>query len=94
MSFPGADDRSDHNTLMMMTIQLHLKRTAWQKSKRLQFELHRLRDPKMAEEFKAMIRVKFELLNGIINSDSDVDINNAVSTFNTAITETAREVLG
>ena len=48
----------------------------------------------MAEEFKAMIRGKFELLSNLHNTFIDVDINDVISTFYTEMIETANELLG
>ena len=48
----------------------------------------------MAEEFKAMIGRKFTPLTILENTSTVVDINNVISTFNTAIIETSNEVLG
>ena len=57
-NFPGADIGSDHN-LAMMTFKLHLKKVSKQGHTRVKFDLEKLKDPEVAEMFKAMIGGKF-----------------------------------
>ena len=57
-SFPGADIGSDHD-LVMMTFKLHLKEVSKQGHARIRFDLEKLKDPEVAETFKAMIGGKF-----------------------------------
>ena len=90
-SFPGADIGSDHD-LLMMTFRLRLKRISKPKHTRLKFDLEKLRDPNMLESFKAMIGGRFAPLT--IMSNEDTDIDSMITTFNTAVTETASEILG
>ena len=56
--------------------------------------MHYKRKNQTKSKFKAMIGEMFVPLIGIDNSDSDVDINDAVSSFNTAMIETASDILG
>ena len=90
-SFPGADNGSDHD-LLMMTFRLRLKKTSKPKHTRLKFELEKLKDPSVLETFQTMTRGKFAPLT-IIN-DKDTDLDSMITTFNTAVTETASEILG
>ena len=90
-SFPGADIGSDHD-LLMMTFHLHLKRISKPKHTRLKFDLQKLKDPSVLETFKAMIDGKFAPLTIMDNEDTDLD--SMVTTFNTAASETASEILG
>ena len=62
------------------------------KCTRLKFDLEKLKDPNVLETFQAMIGGKFALLT--IMSNEDTDILSMVTTFNTAVTETASEILG
>ena len=53
-SFPGADIGSDHE-LVMMTFRLHLQRMKNQGNIRIRFSLEKLKDPNIAESFRATI---------------------------------------
>ena len=90
-SFPGADTGNDHD-LLIMTSHLHLKRVNTQKHTRLEFDLEKLKYPSVLETFKAMICGKFAPLT-IMNSE-DTDMDSMITTFNTAVTETASGILG
>ena len=90
-SFPGADIGSDHD-LLMMTFRLCLKKTSKPKHTRLKFDLEKLKDPNGLETSQAMTGGKFAPLT--IMSNADTDIDSMITTFNTAVTETAREILG
>ena len=58
----------------------------------LKFDLEKLKDPNVLETFQAMIDGKFAPFNIMNNEDTDMD--SMVTTFNTALTETASESLG
>ena len=62
------------------------------KHTRLKFDLEKLKDPNVLESFQAMLRGKFAPLTIMNNEDTDMD--SVVTTFNTAVTETASEILG
>ena len=87
-SFPGADIGSDHD-LVMMTFKLHLKKVS---KPRIRFDLEKLKDPEVAETFKAMIGGKFAPLT-LLDAD-DVSMDDLINKFNVAVTETANETLG
>ena len=89
-SFPGADIGSDHD-LLMITFHLRLKRISKPKHTRLKFYLEKLKDPKVLETFLAMIGGRFAPLT--IMSNDDTDLDSMITTFNTAATETAGEIL-
>ena len=89
-SFPGADIGSDHD-LLMMTFHLRLKRINKPKYTRLEFDLEKLKDTSVLETFQAMIGGKFGPLTIMNNEDTDMG---SVITFNTAVTETASEIVG
>jgi len=91
-SFPGADIRSDHD-LLMMTFQLRLKNINKQKYTRIKFDLEKLKDPKVAEVFQATIGGKFAPLT-ILDVENDTDMDTLITTFNTAVTDAAKEILG
>ena len=75
-----------------MIFRLRLKRISKPKYGRLKFDLEKLKDPNMLETFQAMIGGRFEPLT--IMSNEDTDIDSIITTFNTAVTETASEILG
>ena len=76
----------------MMTFHFHLKRISKPKHTRLKFDLEKLKDPNVLEGFQAMIGGKFAPLTTMNGEDTDTDT--MVITFNTAVTETASEILG
>ena len=90
-SFPGADIGSEHD-LVMMTFQVHLKKVRKPNQPRLRFDLEKLRDPDVACTFQATICGKFTPLIGL--RDEDMDINTMITTYNTAVTDAASEILG
>ena len=89
-NFPGADNGSDHD-LLMMTFHLRLKRTSKQKHTRLKFDFENLKDPNVLKTFQAIIGGRFAPLTIMNNEDTDID--SMVTTFSTAVTETASETL-
>ena len=90
-SFPGADIGSDHE-LVMMTFRLRLKKINKQGQTRIKFDIEKLKDPMIAEDFKAMLGGKFAPLT-ILDAD-DTDMDTLIDNFNTAVTETASKILG
>ena len=56
------------------------------------FDLEKLKDPNVLETFQAKIGGKFAPLT--IMNNEDADMHSLVTTFNTAVTETASEILG
>ena len=56
------------------------------------FDLEKLKDPNLLETFQAMIGGRFAPLTTMSNEDTDID--SMITTFNTAVTETASEILG
>ena len=78
--------------MLMMTFHLRLKRISKPKHTRLKYDLEKLKDPSVLETFQAMIGGKFAPLT--IMSNDDTDIDSMITTFNTAVTETASEILG
>ena len=77
---------------MMMTFKLHLKKVSKQGHSRIRFDLEKLKDPEVAETFKAMIGGKFAPL-ALLDAD-DVNMDDLINKFNVAVTETANETLG
>ena len=76
----------------MTTFQLHLKRISKPKHTRLKIDLEKLKDPNVLETFQAIIGGKFVPLTIMDNEDTDLD--SVITTFNTAVIETASEILG
>ena len=59
---------------------------------RLRFDLEKVRDSDVACTFSAKICGKFTPLTGL--RDEDMDINIMITTYNTAVTDAASEILG
>ena len=76
----------------MMTFQVRLKKTRKPNQPRLRFDLEKLRDPDVACTFQATIVGKFAPLIGL--SDEDMDMDTMITTYNTTVTDAAREILG
>ena len=76
----------------MMTFRLRLKKINKPKHTRLKFDLEKLKDLNVLESFQATIGWRFAPLT--IMSNEDTEIDSMITTFNTAVTETAIEVLG
>ena len=89
-SFPGADIESDHE-LVMMTFKLRLQRVKNQGSIRIRLSLEKLKDPNIAEMFRATIGGKFAPLLALENQDTKIDA--LINSFDTAVTETANNIL-
>ena len=90
-SSPGADIGRNHD-LLVMIFHLRLKRISKPKHTRLKFDLEKLKVPNVLETFQARIGGKFSPLTIMNNENTDTD--SMIITFNTAVTETASEILG
>ena len=77
--------------MLKMTFHLRLKRISKPKHTRLKFDLETLKDPILLETFKAMIGGKYAPLTIMNNEDADMD--SMITTFKTAVNETASEIL-
>ena len=75
----------------MLTFHLRLKIISKPKHTRLRFDLEKLKDPNGLETFQAMIGGKFAPLTIMNNKDTDLD--SMITTFKTAVTETASKIL-
>ena len=76
----------------MMTFRVCLKKARKPNQPRLRFDLEKLRDPDVACTFQATIGRKFAPLIGL--RDEDMDIDTMITTYNTAVTDAASEILG
>ena len=76
----------------MVTFYLRMKRISKPKHTRPKFDIEKLKDPNVLETFQAMIGGKFAPLTILTNEDTNLD--SMITTFNTAVTETAGEILG
>ena len=74
----------------MMTFQVHLKMARKPNQPRLRFDLEKLRNPDVACTFQATIGGTFAPLIGL----SDEDMDTIITTYNTAMTDAASEILG
>ena len=78
--------------MLIMTFRLRLKKISKPKHARLKFDLEKLKDPNVLKSFQAMIGGKFAPLTIMNNEGTDMD--SVITTFNTAVIETACEILG
>ena len=78
--------------MVMMTFRVHLKKARRPNQPRKRFDLGKLRDPDSDCTFQTMIAGKFAPLTGL--SDEDKDIDTMTTTYNTAVTDAASEILG
>ena len=76
----------------MIPFCLRPKRISEPEHTRLKFDLEKLKNPNALETFHAMIGGKFAPLTVMNNGDADMD--SMITTVNTAMTETANEILG
>jgi hypothetical protein len=89
-TFPRPDIESPHD-LVMMTFKLKLRRMTKPQYTRLKFDLEKLHDPLIAEEFKATIGGKF---GPLLIYDENSDLESNIKTFEEATIQTATEILG
>ena len=89
-SFPGADIESDHD-LLTMTFHHRLKNIGKPKHTGLKFDRDKMKDHNVLETFEAIIDGMFAPFT-IMNNEV-TDMNSIITTFNTAVTETAGEIL-
>ena len=75
-----------------MTFRVRLKKARKPNQPRLRFDLEKLRDPNKACTFQATIGGKFASPIGL--SDEDMNIDTMITTYNTAVTDAASEILG
>ena len=75
-----------------MTFRVRLEKARKPNQPRLKFDLEKLRDPNVSCTFQATIGGKFAPLIG--QSDEDIDIHTMITTYNTAVTDAASEILG
>ena len=76
----------------MLTFNFRLKRISKPKHTRLKFDPEKPKGPNLLKNFQAMIGGRFAPL--IIRNNEDTDVDSMITTFNTAVTETVREILG
>ena len=77
----------------MITCNVRLKKKITKpKYTTYKFDLEKLKDPSVLETFQAMIGGEFAPLT--IMKYEDADMHSLVTTFNTAVTERASEILG
>ena len=75
----------------MMTFRARLKEARKTNQPRLRFDIEELRDP-VAYTFQATMGGKFASLIGL--RDEELDIDTMITTYNTAVTDSAGEILG
>ena len=74
----------------MMTLQVRVKMARKPNQPNLRFDLEKLSNPDVACTFQATIGGKFAPLIGL----SDEDMDTMITTYNTAVTDAASEILG
>ena len=89
-TFPRPDVGSPHD-LVMMSFKLRLRRMAKPQHTRLKFDLEKLNDPCVAEQFRAKIGGTFGTL---LLCDESANLEDNVKTFEDATIEAATEILG
>ena len=89
-SFPGADCGSDHD-LVLLAFRLKLKKLKKAPYTRLKFDLEKLKDPKVAEDFQACIGGKFAPL---LIYDNERTIEETVDIFENTVLEAATQTIG
>ena len=62
-TIPGADIKTDHDLVMVMTMKLKLKKNLRNRGPRLKFNLEKLKDAQLADLLKATIGGKFAAFN-------------------------------
>ena len=76
----------------MMTFRVLLKKAKKPNQPRLRSDLEKLKDPDVACTFQVTIGAKFGSLIGLRHEDMDIDT--MITTYNTAVTYAASEILG
>jgi len=76
----------------MMTFRLCLKRIEKQGNVRIKFNLDKLKDQIIAENFKAMIGGKCAPL--LVLNNQDTKVHTLINNLNTVVTDTANDILG
>ena len=76
----------------MITCRVRLKKARKSNLPKLRFDLEKLRDLDVACTFQATLGGKFAPFIG--QSDKDMDIDTMITTYNTAVTNAASEILG
>ena len=89
-TFPKPDIGSPHD-LVLMTFKLRLRRMAKPQYTRLKFDLDKLNDPCIVEQFKAKIGGQF---GPLLLFDESTDLEDNVQIFENATIEAATEILG
>ena len=76
----------------MITFRVHLKKVRKPNQPKQSFDLEKLRDQDVTRTFQATIGGKFAPLIG--QRDENMDISTMITTYNTALSDTAGEILG
>ncbi|XP_076468950.1 uncharacterized protein LOC143299552 [Babylonia areolata] len=86
---------ASYNDLKLMnTFGPHKATSEEDQKARIKFDFEKLKDPQIAEAFQVMIGGKFAPLTVVDADGSDIEMGELIDTFNTAVTETAKEILG
>ena len=91
-TFPGADDGSNHDMVIMTFQTPRLKNSRKPAQPRIRFDLEKLNDPTVVSAFQATICGRFAPLAVLVDENADLD--SMVTHFSKAVTDTAAELLG
>ena len=90
----GADVASDHH-LVVANIKLKLKKTSTHVNVKRKFDVGKLQDPKIQQEFKLEIKNRFQLLENLSTEDSDtIPVNDEWQQIHKIYTEASEKVIG
>ena len=90
----GADVASDHH-LVIANIKLKLKKLSTHVNVKRKFDVGKLQDPKIQQEFKLEIKNRFQLLENLITEDTNtISVNDEWEKIHNIYTEASKKVLG
>jgi hypothetical protein len=90
----GADVASDHH-LVVANIKLKLKKTSTHVNVKRKFDVGKLQDPQIQQEFKLEITNRFQLLENLSTEDTDtLPVTNEWQQLHKIYTEASEKVLG
>ena len=90
----GADVASDHH-LVVANTKLKLKKSSTHVNVKRQFDVGKLQEPKIQQEFKLEIKNRFQLLENLITEDIDtIPVNDEWQQIHKIYTDASEKVLG
>ncbi|CAG2227984.1 unnamed protein product [Mytilus edulis] len=90
----GADVASDHH-LVIANIKLKLKKLSTYVNVKRKFDVGKLQDPKIQQEFQLEIKNRFQLLDNLTTDDTTtISVNDEWQHIHEIYTEASKKVLG